>query len=196
MKPAADMLKLRRIALVVPIVFGVLIGVGSCGRVPSTSMGADLTPCAGFRWPVKIGIDPDASSIDLTPQLATIAWLDGIALAKSHFNTRSAPAETTVYELRNITLIRMYTEHDLDYHLLVKDATGKRIDLESPDPSCAGNSVFARQIVSVRHTLDALKPASGSVLSVTGVGFYDVPGSGGMELHPLLSVCVGPDCHP
>lgn len=170
--------------------------VVSCGRLVSTKSSLDLTPCAGYRWPVKIGIDRDAKSINLAPKMTTIAALDGIGLTHLPLDSRSAPAETTVYELQNVILLETLTQPDLDYHLIVRDKTGKRITLESPDPTCPGRSAFAKQIAAVRHRLDTLKPPVGSVLNVTGVGFYDALGSGGMELHPLLSICVGRNCRP
>ncbi len=190
---------MRRIAAVISTVV-VALGILMCGRsggpVSLTIGSGDHIPCAGYRWPVKIGLDPAALSIDLTPQVTTIAALDGIGLTDLHVGTRSAPAETTVYELQNVVVFRTYPEADLDYHLIVSDKSGKRITLESPDPSCARGSAFASQIAAVRSALDTLKPSTGSILSVVGIGFYDVPGSQGMELHPLLSVCVGRNCQP
>ncbi len=187
---------LRRIALVVPAVLSILVCLSSCGRVSPTKTSLDVTPCAGYRWPVKIGIDRGAKTMNLTPQMTTIAALDGIALTHLPLDSRSIPAETTVYELQNVILLETDTQPDLDYHLIVRDKTGKRITLESPNPSCPGRSAFAKQIAAVRHTLDTLKPPVGTVLNVTGVGFYDALGSGGMELHPLLSICVGRNCRP
>jgi len=190
---------MRRIAALISTVV-VALGILTCspsgGPVMSTDGRGDLTPCAGYRWSLKIGLDPAARSLDLTPQITTIAALDGIGLTNVQLGVRSAPAETTVYELQNVIVVRTYSEPDLDNHIIVRDKTGKRITLESTDPSCARGSAFASQIAAVRSALDTLKPSAGSVLSVVGVGFYDVPGSQGMELHPLLSVCVGRNCQP
>lgn len=190
---------MRRIAAVIPTAV-VTLGILMCGRsggpIVSTAGRGDMTACAGYRWPLKIGLDPAAYSLDLAPQITTIAALDGIGLTNVHLDTRSAPAETTVYELQNVSIVRTYSEPDLDYHIIVSDESGKRITLESSDPSCARGSAFASQIAAVRSALDTLKPTAGNVLSVVGVGFYDVPGSQGMELHPLLSVCVGRNCQP
>lgn len=134
--------------------------------------------------------------MNLTPQLTTIGALDGIALTHLPLDSRFAPAETTVYELQNVILLETYTEPDLDYHLIVRDKAGKRMTLESSDPTCPGRSAFKGQIAAVRSMWDTLRPPVGSVLSAVGVGFYDALGSGGMELHPLLAVCVGLNCKP
>ena len=150
--------------------------------------------CSGFRWAQKIAADSDASSISATPRDTTIAALKAVKFSSEPTGARESPAETTVYRLRNVSLLRMYVEHDRDYHLIVSDQTGNQITLESPDPNCATESSLISQISSVRATLEKGQPSQGSILSAEGVGFYDGPGSGGMELHPLVAICFGSNC--
>ncbi|PZR63804.1 MAG: hypothetical protein DLM53_03325 [Candidatus Eremiobacter antarcticus] len=157
--------------------------------------------CGGYRWPVKIAADAGAANINNSPQDTTVSQLDAMRPSAVLPSAARVPAETAVYRLSNVTLTSMYVEHDRDYHLIVKDSSGASTTLESPDASCARASAFANQIAAVRNYLSSHFAVSGTIhpnvpLSATGIAFFDPGGSGGLELHPLLSVCVGQDCSP
>ncbi len=168
---------------------------------PSASQPADATAaCSGYRWPTKIGADADVGAIGATSESEA---LDTPTLHKPAKplpqSGRVAPVETTIYHLRNLQLTEIYLEHDRDYHLIATAADGRQLTLESVDPSCAASSHFLSQISAVRAYIKAHIPVSGRLaspisISVTGLGFFDPPGSGGFELHPLLSICSGKDC--
>jgi len=165
-------------------------------EVVSTGGREDTQACSGYRWATKIGSDQQANAVTLTPQTTTIAGLIGMKPSAASSGQRINPVETTVYRLTNVMLQKRYTEHDNDYHLIVVDANGRSMTLEAPDPNCAGGSAFLSQIRAVRQYIDSNNVSAGSLLSVTGIGFYDPVGSGGIELHPLLSICAGRDCSP
>ncbi len=155
--------------------------------------------CGGYRWPVKIGADAGATNINNSPQDTTVARLEAMRPSAALPSGARLPTETAVYRLSNVTLTSMYVEHDRDYHLIVKDSTGASMTLESPDASCARASAFENQIAAVRNYLSSRFAVTGTIhpnvpLSATGIAFFDPGGSGGLELHPLLSVCVGQDC--
>lgn len=167
------------------------------GQKTVASSGAEDTQgCNGYRWATKVGADPEAGAVALSAQAVSIQQLAAMTPGAEAGAARLKPVETSVYRLTNVTLKRLYTEHDRDYHLIVTDASGRSMTLESPDPACAGGSAFLSQITAVRHYIDTNHPGAGSTLSVTGVGFYDPKGSGSVELHPLLSICAGANCMP
>lgn len=117
---------------------------------------------------------------------------------------RVKPVEVTTYQI-SVVLVEYKQEADSDWHLVVKDATGRRMVAEIPEPVCAPGSIFAAQITAARDQFAARfaptpswQPA-GVPVTLTGVGFFDPAHgqtgglilSGGkvtIELHPVLSV--------
>ncbi|MDQ2817708.1 MAG: hypothetical protein M3T49_05780 [Candidatus Eremiobacteraeota bacterium] len=165
------------------------------------------------RWAVKIGVDADAGSVNLTPQDTNIAALRTLPAPPTPLpqNNRITPTETTVFRLTNVALIFIKSNPDFDYHLVVQDPQGRTMILESPNPLCEQTvpSRFRGQMTVVRRTLDAdftVTPGGQDPnvpITVSGIGFFDYTYFGnygaapnGIELHPLLSFCAGWNCTP
>lgn len=181
----------------------------SAPATPSPSP-SPASSCGSFRWGVKTATDANAPSIQLSPQETTIASLVSIPAPQSLSDgtPRINGPETTVYEVDDVTLVEVFKEHDRDYHLLVRDAQGRTLIAEVPDPSCAPSSFLYDRISQVRQALDAQYPtlaSGGSVtpgipVSVQGAAFFDGEGitSGeapnGIELHALTAICFGANC--
>jgi hypothetical protein len=166
--------------------------------------------CGAYRWSVKTGADPDVGSVNPLPKLTTIANLVGLsAPATTPSNGRVSPVETTIYEIRNVTMtyIRM-ADDDSDYHHVITDGTHTTI-IETPFPGCVNNSspwlcriTRARAVDDARYapTINAQFPDV--PVSVVGIGFWDElhgqvgVAPNGIELHPILAICYGQDCDP
>lgn len=154
--------------------------------------------CGVERWPVKIGIDPDAAKVDQgAVQRTTIA--DLAAMPKPVKPTgRVAPTEFTVYEI-TATLDAYKREDDSDYHLALHDGSNTMI-AEIPAPVCVQAGPFESAISTARQAFDAhfqattkFKQANVQV-TIRGVGFFDRVhrqrgvARNGIELHPVLSI--------
>jgi len=180
--------------------------------------------CGTERWSVKTGKDPDAHSVDLTAKVTTIASLTALSPPTQKpddlENIRVRPTELSTFKLVNVTLTDYKEEADCDYHLALKDGNVTMI-AEIPGPNCAQRGVFATAIGAARKALEKrftpstegyLQPPAATVITVEGVGFFDVhhlekPDAGHkkveeqrgaaanqIELHPVLKICVGKNC--
>ncbi len=162
--------------------------------------------CGTERWDIKTGTDPYTSSVSLVPEPNTIEAL--VALAAAGGGTmRESPTETTLWELKDVTLTELKSESDSDYHMVISDGTHTMI-AEIPYPTCATGSPWLCFIQSARSEIDAKYSVSSSpqypaaVMTVRGVGFFDyLHGQNGVapnaiELHPVLQVCFGQGCTP
>jgi len=154
------------------------------------------------RWPVKVGDDPDAESVDLLkPVPTTLAALDALATPVDRpEDARVDGTERTVYVL-HATLFAYKLETDGDYHLALTDGAGNTLIVEIPDPACVGTpSPFLAGVRKARAAFDARFKAgkryrtTAVAVTVTGVGFFDFPhGQKGVapnaiELHPALDI--------
>lgn len=157
--------------------------------------------CGVERWAVKTLTDPGANQVNLTPQQTNIADLVSITPPVSPTD-RVGPTETQAFTLSGVvTFVKQ--EADGDYHIVVQDATGNSMIVESAKPSCAQGSLVANQIAEVRSAVEAKFP-SGSArgvqvpVTVTGIGFFDrLHGQtgvapNGIELHPLTQITFTP----
>lgn len=144
--------------------------------------------CGVQRWSVKIGTDPQAAAIDLTPTPTTIAFLTDLTRfpAPAHWPppSRIAPEETTLWTLDETLDSYKWenspTDGDSDYHLFIKDDAGNTMVAEIPFPNCAQGSVWATQIAAARASFDAQFTATGTFKSaqnmpvrITGIGMFD-----------------------
>lgn len=162
--------------------------------------------CGVERWAVKTGTDPEAPSLSLVPTVNTIAALAALP-ANGGGAGRESPTETTLYELRDVTLTELKSESDSDYHLVISDGTHTMI-VEIPYPTCATASPWDCFIARARAEIDAQFSVSSSpqhparVMTVRGFGFFDMlHGQTGVapnaiELHPVLQLCFGQGCTP
>ena len=162
--------------------------------------------CGTERWNIKTGTDPGASAISLVPQPNTIAQLVGLPAAGGGTG-RTPPTETTIWELRDVTLSMIKLETDSDYHIVLSDGQNTMI-AEVPYPPCASGSAWSCFISRARAEVDAKFSVSSSpqypalTVTVRGVGFFDFKhGQTGVapnaiELHPILEICFGAGCTP
>jgi hypothetical protein len=118
------------------------------------------------------------------------------------------PAEDTLYVLKNVTLLETKLEPDSDYHMPVTDGTSS-METEIPFPGCVGGqSPWGCEITHARAALEQVLKPTGSyqnvnqTVTIVGVGFFDMlhgsasQAPNGIELHPVLALCVGVDCDP
>jgi hypothetical protein len=161
--------------------------------------------CGVERWSVKTGTDPDAPSVNvLSPFKTTIFNLGALAAPADPpgppLNSRVSPTEDTVYVI-NATMTLFKKETDVDYHIVLQDATTHTMIAEIPSPACVGtSSPFAAAVSAARVKFDGRFSATTSFQSVTvpvqitGVGFFDfIRGQtgvapNGVELHPVLGI--------
>jgi hypothetical protein len=159
--------------------------------------------CGSERWEVKVARDHDAKSIEVVPKVASIELLSRV-IAPLHpnaqQNTRYLLELHTFSVSGRLTLIKR--EADQDYHIVIRDAAGRTMIVEAPDPACAAGSRFLPEITAVRTSIDGFfggpikrprKPKNLTVY-VTGVAFFDVLHGqtgvvpNGIELHPILGI--------
>jgi hypothetical protein len=164
--------------------------------------------CGEWRKSVKNGIDSDAHLVDLSgPTPTTIArmnrWSPPLLFPADN---RIAPYETTLWVV-NATLTEYRRSTDQDYHLNLRDDSGKTMIAEIPCPCCIGTSTpIASLITAARSRFDSFftatdtfQPANISV-RVAGVGMFDFPHEGQLgaarnhiELHPVLDISFNVD---
>src|SRR5262249_32835934 len=140
--------------------------------------------CGVERWSVKTGTDPDAGLVDLAhPVPGNIVNLGAIPAPPDPpgppLNARVAPTETTVYVL-DATMTLYKKEADVDYHIVLQDASGNTLISEIPSPACVGaSSPFAAAIANARAKFDSqltatpLFQTANVPVRVKGVGFFD-----------------------
>ena len=162
--------------------------------------------CGSERWNIKVGTDSQAAGISLVPEPNTIAALVALPAAGGG-SQRESPTETTLWELKNVTLTELKSESDSDYHLVISDGTHTMI-AEIPSPTCATGSAWACFISRSRSEVDAMYNVSSTpqypaaTITLRGIGFFDFKHSqngvapNAIELHPVLQICFGKDCAP
>jgi hypothetical protein len=180
------------------------------GPIPASP--SRTAACPGkWRWPVKTLSDDLASSVNFTPKLKTVAYLNGLPKpsVKLTIGSKDVPRQTgperKTYRVE-AALVKMKREDDGDYHLVIADRghpTGRRMVVEFPDATCDGAATSKKRsaMAAARKALkDGCKKTPPSSFKrgmlegtaiVTGVGFFDFLHAGdqaknGIELHPVL----------
>ena len=162
--------------------------------------------CSGERWPVKIGTDADANTINLNAvNSTTIANLISVAPPTTLQDNKRSAAEKKVYSVA-ATLKKFAGMYDLDYHMVISDAQGRTMIAEIPSPTCVpATSPFAAAIAHARAQFDAVFNVTENFQTVevpvhiTGVGFFDYKegqsgqAPNGIELHPVLDITFDPN---
>lgn len=181
---------MRRIGF---LVFAVLILFPASGA---------YAQCGVERWSVKTGTDPDASLVNLSTYISTTIYnmWSSTKPASLPANNRIAPRETNQYRITG-TLTKYARESDSDYHLVIKDGSGRTMIVEIPSPNCVGaGSPFITGIRNARNEFDAKLTATSSFKTVSapvairGVGFWDFlhgqtgVAPNGIEVHPVLDI--------
>jgi|GEM_PF-1693784 len=187
-------------------------GQGRTATAPITLTVVSPT-CGIERWTVKVGVDPDAGSVDINnPVPTTIANLRTFPAPADPpgppDNARVFPWEGTVYTI-NGTLTLYKKETDVDYHIVIQDEQGNTVVTEIPSPACivtsgtprvpapspftAGINI-ARGKFDARFTPTSFFQSANIPVRITGVGFFDfIHGQtgvapNGIELHPILDI--------
>jgi hypothetical protein len=161
----------------------------------------------GGNWVFKVGTDHDAGKVSLEPVPTTIDAL----LAFPHVDrpddgSRIVPVELTTWVVRDVEMRGFQRAPDGDVHMIVADEHGHTIIIEVTPPFCTPEtSPWREQITAVRQVVDdeipmALLGWRHLVLSVAGIGYFDYQhgqfgvAENGIELHPVLSICLGLAC--
>ena len=161
--------------------------------------------CGVERWSIKTGTDTQAPSISLSTWISTTIYNMRSSTAPSSLpaNSRIAPRETNQYSLGG-TLIKYVREGDSDYHLVIKDGSGRTMIVEIPSINCVGaGSPFgpgisnARAQFDSRFTATSTMKSTSTAVTVRGIGFWDfIHGQtgvapNGIEIHPVLNISIG-----
>ena len=164
--------------------------------------------CALNRTEVKSLRDPTAARIQFdTPIDTTISALNEIPPhCGPTGNRRVRDEELRVYRIEG-TITRVKRKRDHDIHIVLADTTKPEdhVVIESDDANFGKNaaSPYRNRLAAARRMLDALISDSsgdrfddlkGTVVRVTGVGFFDVNhlqkgrSRSCIELHPILTI--------
>ncbi|HEX2060775.1 MAG TPA: hypothetical protein VHK90_08535 [Thermoanaerobaculia bacterium] len=161
--------------------------------------------CGVERWSVKTGTDPQAPSVNLSTYVSSTIYNFHQSTRPSSLpaNGRVSPRETTQYRLSG-TLIKYVREADSDYHLVIRDGSGRTMIVELPASNCVGaGSPFGPGIARARSQFDARFTATTSMkttstpVTIKGIGFWDyIHGQtgvapNGIEVHPVLDITFG-----
>jgi hypothetical protein len=181
--------------------------------------------CGTERWAIKVCKDNGVTQLfDLThgdctwtkgrlnctanlktPVDTTITALQSVPAPLKPRESRIAPTETTIWTI-DATLTDYKEEvgkhGDRDYHLALKDASGKTMIAEIPASSCLRQTPepLRSLITQARADFDSRFNATGQFkktntrVRVTGVGFFDkLHGQrglapNGIEIHPVIKI--------
>jgi hypothetical protein len=161
--------------------------------------------CGTERWAVKVGSDPGARQ-PMSTVRSTIAVLRALSRPSQLPEGERFPgAETTIYELRDVLLVKVKREADSDAHLVLSDDSGATMVAELADEACVAPASPWRQAIRDARATLAAHPLvhankTAAFVSLRGVGFFDrLHGQTGMapngiELHPVLAICFGMGC--
>jgi len=161
--------------------------------------------CGVERWSVKTGTDPQAPSVSLSTYISSTIYNFHQSTRPSSLpsNGRVSPRETTQYRL-SATLTKYIRESDSDYHLVIKDSSGRTMIIELPSSACVGaGSPFgpgisrARQQFDGRFTATTAWKSTTTPVTIKGIGFWDFlhgqtgVAPNGLEVHPVLDITFG-----
>lgn len=172
--------------------------------VPPPTPTPDLG-CPVERGAIKSGTDPGAHSVNVALVRSTTVsqmrqWPRPNPAPGSN---RVAPYETSVWSV-DAELTGYKLEEDSDYHLVLKDSSGRSMIVEIPSPNCAIGSAFQTGIENARREFDSQFSAdmgftaTSVPVHVSGVGFFDYlhgqhgVAPNGVELHPVLDITFAP----
>jgi hypothetical protein len=190
--------------------------ITSLAAIPVLSLGLALpasaavpmsqaaTSCGVWRWPVKTGSDADRFKVGKTTIVTTIQHLRSLKAPSSFAGfqrRRFRGAERHTWQLDSVRLTAYRIEDDSDIHLVIRNAAGKTMIAEIPNPGCVSRkSLWRSQIAAARKAFMARDHATTSWkhvhqrITLRGLGFFDeihdVTGQApnGIELHPVIRV--------
>lgn len=165
------------------------------GALASMPLAAQTGACGDQRWPVKVLLDDDTASVDLTPRVTTVSALVSLPRpTESRPRSGRLALERWTFRVRAILLAAPTAEADSDLHLILADLVDRGVTMvaEIPDSACAAASRHASDYAEARRAVALI--AEGTEVEVDGVAFWDSDhGVTGMapnmlELHPVLRV--------
>ena len=186
--------------------------VVACATFTSASARADLSAaalkCGHDRWDVKTLSDDARGAVDAKhPKVRTIDWLVMQQHDPIHKDTALITGfESTVFIVKDVTLVEAKKEGDKDIHLVIRDDHAPpthHMIVEFPNPTC-GVKRFTSAVAKARGGIEDYMKTCGRVVkgwtqlrgtaTIRGVGFFDLPhptkqhgvADNDAELHPAL----------
>ncbi len=150
-----------------------------------------LLACGAERWAVKTLSDPDAARLSLATQQTTIAALNALPRNCVRADAPRAGVELQLFRVSG-TVRLVKHEKDGDLHIVLADAAGNTIVVESPSFACAAPSRFRMVIRAARALCERFRP--GQVVTVEGPALYDYfhkqtgMSRSCVEVHPVMWV--------
>lgn len=147
--------------------------------------------CGTERWPEKILADPAAAHLNLSPRVMTIEQLNALPPACSKGDAERSGLELQLVRVTGTVKV-VKREKDQDLHIVLSDAAGHTVVVESPSAACAAPSRFRTLLRAARAKAEALRP--GQLVTVDGPLYFDFfHGQTGMskscaEVHPVMRV--------
>jgi hypothetical protein len=148
-------------------------------------------PCGTERWAAKVLSDAAASQLNLTPKTITVAGINALPKECSKTAADRTGLELQLHRLTaKVKLIKH--EDDGDLHIVLEDAAGRTLVVESPSQACAAHSHFRTVLKAARAACDQLHV--GQTVTIQAPVFYDFfHKQTGMskscaELHPIMWV--------
>jgi hypothetical protein len=180
------------------------LGLALPARAAASGPLQHATSCGVWRWPVKTGSDADRRKVGKTAIVTTIRHLRSLKAPSSFAgfqDRRFRGAERHIWQLDRVRLTAYRIEDDSDIHLVIRNAAGKTMIAEIPNPRCVSRKTLWRsQITAARRTFMARDHATTDWkhvhqrITLRGLGFFDeihdVTGQApnGIELHPVIRV--------
>src|SRR6266481_6506766 len=113
------------------------LAIPASAAVPGHSQAG--TSCGVWRWPVKTGSDADRFKVDKTAIVTSIHHLRSLKKPSSFAGfqrRRFRGAERHTWQLDRVRLTAYKIEDDSDIHLVIRNAAGKSMIAEIPNPRC------------------------------------------------------------
>lgn len=158
------------------IILGLAVALVGCGSKPTPpSVAAVQNGGIASRREVKIGLDPNAATVNMTPQDTTIEAIQGQPVP-SKLGGRVGPFETSTWKVK-ATLESIKLMKDGDYYMVLQGDKGGKTVVEVPDPSKCKGSPWLSQISQARTELEnkyhptTTEKKLDDNATVTGVGF-------------------------
>jgi len=148
-----------------------------------------LLLCGTERWAAKVLSDPAASQLNLGTKPTTIAAINALPQGCGKSGPERSGIELQLYSLQGTVRVVKH-EKDGDLHIVLDDAQGNSIVVESPNSTCSAPSRFRTVIRAARLKAEKLQP--GQIVTVLGPAFRDFfHGQTGMsrscvEIHPIM----------
>jgi hypothetical protein len=127
-------------------------------------------PCGVERWAAKVLSDPAASQLNLSPKTITVAGINALPKACAAGEAERSGIELQLYRITaKVKLIKH--EADGDLHIVLEDAAGNTMVVESPSQACAAHSHFRTVLKAARAACEQLQV--GQTVTIQAPVFYD-----------------------